>query len=546
VVLTTIRVECLTLPMANDLLNHVTEDLQELCRARSPSDLRRRPLPFLRDFAIAVGGPDSNPDHGVEALITAAISRMPDQDYRRAAQTLLGDTPERWTALRERARRSAAVFDLGYDAFRRRGKGRPSRLDDVLAQVAESILVVVGDLNHRIETNQQRAAIEQVLPWPTDPWSEDVPEPAAFISYVQADDQHDGGYVTDLRKRLMAEVRVQTGEEFVIFQDRDDILWGQRWKRTIDNSLDSTTLLIAILTPSFLKSEACRSEVTRFLEREAQLGRDDLILSVYYVDTPQLGDPTDPIARELMSRQYFDWRDLRFEPFSDPRIRKQIAKLAQQMVQSLTRDVSALTLAPVSPTGAEQEDEERGFLELVAQSEEAMPAFAETTETFAHELQEMSSRIVLATTDMEAANASPKPAAAKLAVAKRLASDLREPAGVMEDLAEEYVEQLARVDGGISAIASAIPRLTSEDEVESLRGLHAALATLSAQGKENVQSLSAMTEAISITAKLSSTLRPVLRRITAAANRTSAGPEHFRRWEEVISEGLNALQAADR
>ena len=53
-------------------------------------------------------------------------------------------------------------------------------------------------------------------------------QPAAFMSYVRFNDQHDDGQLTQFRERLAAEVRVQTGEEFAIFQDRNDIAWGQK------------------------------------------------------------------------------------------------------------------------------------------------------------------------------------------------------------------------------------------------------------------------------------------------------------------------------
>ena len=49
-------------------------------------------------------------------------------------------------------------------------------------------------------------------------------KPAAFMSYVHSDDKY--GHLTKFRERLSDEVRVQTGEEFPIFQDRKDIQWG--------------------------------------------------------------------------------------------------------------------------------------------------------------------------------------------------------------------------------------------------------------------------------------------------------------------------------
>ena len=56
-------------------------------------------------------------------------------------------------------------------------------------------------------------------------------QPIAFLSYVRADNEHEGGRLSQFRELLGREVRMQTGEEFTIFQDRNDIRWGQNWKR---------------------------------------------------------------------------------------------------------------------------------------------------------------------------------------------------------------------------------------------------------------------------------------------------------------------------
>jgi hypothetical protein len=157
-------------------------------------------------------------------------------------------------------------------------------------------------------------------------------QPAAFMSYVRFNDLHDDGLLSEFRQRLSAEVRMQTGEEFLIFQDRSDIAWGQNWQRRIDQTLDAVTLLIAIVSPSFFRSSACRNEVTRFLERERELGRDDLILPVYYVETPEIEEPdrrkADKLARTLAERQFADWRELRFEPFTSPVVRQVPVKVS--------------------------------------------------------------------------------------------------------------------------------------------------------------------------------------------------------------------------
>jgi hypothetical protein len=87
--------------------------------------------------------------------------------------------------------------------------------------------------------------------------------------------------------------------------------------------------------PRLLPQPNCRAEVQQFLERERELGRDDLILPVYYVGTSEIDDParrdSDPLAAVLAARQYADWRELRFEPTTSPVARKALAQLATRM-----------------------------------------------------------------------------------------------------------------------------------------------------------------------------------------------------------------------
>jgi hypothetical protein len=87
------------------------------------------------------------------------------------------------------------------------------------------------------------------------------PSAFAFMSYVRSDDDHDGGRITNFRERLEGEVRMQTGKSFPIFQDRNDIAWGQQWKSVIDDALGSVRFLIPIVTPSSKRVTDALSEL---------------------------------------------------------------------------------------------------------------------------------------------------------------------------------------------------------------------------------------------------------------------------------------------
>jgi parallel beta-helix repeat protein len=167
-------------------------------------------------------------------------------------------------------------------------------------------------------------------------------QPIGFLSYVRDDDAHERGRLTEFCNRLCGEVRMQGCDEFELFQDRKDIAWGQQWQQRIDNSIDATSFLIPIITPRFFKSPACREEMERFLDREKRLGRNDLILPVYYRDSPVLNDEkkrkTDRLAMIIAERQYADWREMRFEPFTAPQLGKMLARMAGQIVAALDRE----------------------------------------------------------------------------------------------------------------------------------------------------------------------------------------------------------------
>ncbi len=163
-------------------------------------------------------------------------------------------------------------------------------------------------------------------------------EPAAFLSYVRSDDEHDGGRITELRQRLEGEVKMQTGLPFHIFQDRNDILWGHQWKERLEDALKSVTFLIPIITPSFFRSSACRDEFEVFISRENMLGENQLILPIYYAKSYQLEENTlenDEIAKILRARNWADWRDYRFDSLMDARLRGAVASLASDIVNAV-------------------------------------------------------------------------------------------------------------------------------------------------------------------------------------------------------------------
>lgn len=181
-------------------------------------------------------------------------------------------------------------------------------------------------------------------------------QPLAFLSYVRTDDDHDGGRITRFRERLEGEVRMQTGRKFPIFQDRNDLSWGQNWDEVIKTSLADVTFLIPIITPSFFHSPACRSEFEVFRLKELSLGINRLILPLYYVNCDQMisggSVPVDPLANVLLERQYTDWRPFRFKQFEDEVVAVALSKLATTIKDSIEELESIMEVESPSRSAA--------------------------------------------------------------------------------------------------------------------------------------------------------------------------------------------------
>jgi CheY-like chemotaxis protein len=177
--------------------------------------------------------------------------------------------------------------------------------------------------------------------------------PEAFLSYTRLDDEYFGGAITSLRRLLELGVQVVTGDKtFKIFQDVDGIEFGQKWKKRLTEAISASRFLILIVTPLFFKSDPCRDELKQFIEHEKSLGRDDLILPIYFVTAPVLERPEllkdDVLASEIGSRQRYDWRVQADLPPNDPKIRRAVRELAEKIAMAIAR-TSGPAPAPAPP-----------------------------------------------------------------------------------------------------------------------------------------------------------------------------------------------------
>lgn len=93
-----------------------------------------------------------------------------------------------------------------------------------------------------------------------------------------------------------------------------------------------------------MKRGACRDELVQFLAREKELGRNDLVFPLLYLDTPALTDEavqqSDELANTLAARQRDDWRKLRVNSLESAKVRRRITALASAILAAYSRNPS--------------------------------------------------------------------------------------------------------------------------------------------------------------------------------------------------------------
>ena len=360
-------------------------------------------------------------------------------------------------------------------------------------------------------------------------------EISGFLSYVREDDATDGGRITELRRRLEAEIRMQTGEVFSIFQDREDIFVGQQWRHRIENSIDETSLLVAIITPSFLKRKNCREEIRLFVDREKRLGRDDLIVPILYVNTPGLTDTEDEIASLLSDRQLLKWTDLRFEDFESNKVRRKMEKLALQVIEAIQRSRQS-NRGRITPDYL-PDDDGPGFLELQAEAEDALEGLVITVYSMIETTEKITEDTRQATDAITAAKSSGRPASASLATVQRLSRSLETPAEEMENLADVYLDQVARVGGGINLFVEQVASM-DEDDLEAVNGLVESIGTMRDASVQAIGSLQGYQAALVRSYSISRSLKPVLRRIHDALEKVISSKPTCIAWYEDLVDAL--------
>ncbi len=357
-----------------------------------------------------------------------------------------------------------------------------------------------------------------------------LPRPSVFLSYVHADDDyHDGMLVAFAR--AVEEACDYKGVPIELIVDKDTLHWGDDWSERLQQEVERTAFLLAMVTNRYVASQACREEFIQFRTKTQAAGYNGLLTLL--VDAPNWDrmdlrtDPTARLIRDTINQHQWLEPETPFEDLEPGGRRfKQVAReVANELIRRIDRReadsapadtaASADSAAPGGPSGAgdEGEDEEQapGLIELTHTIEsERLPALERRANAFGEAMDAFT-----AVTRREFALV-PQGSMPTPTQIKRIAKGLEPSRRALEEATSSLSDAWRGLDADIAAMVRAVDAAgVAEFSAElrsSLTGLSASLEM------PDIDEAAARIKAL---AAFSRELRPVAKTMTgvlAAAN----------------------------
>lgn len=185
-----------------------------------------------------------------------------------------------------------------------------------------------------------------------------------FLSYHHADNDHLDGMIVDLMREVVREYEFQFGSTLSLFVDSDSIKWGDDWRHEIRKNIEATTFIVPALTPRYIRSSACREEISQFLSYTSEMpGRQ--VLTLVWQPVEKSGEMEgDSILDAILGRQYEEVHMLRDLDPKDPEYRKVVRHLAARMREAVQENRDAAASRP-EQQGDEDVDSEETLEDLL-------------------------------------------------------------------------------------------------------------------------------------------------------------------------------------
>jgi TIR domain len=356
-----------------------------------------------------------------------------------------------------------------------------------------------------------------------------------FWSYVHADDDAEGGRIFRLAERLRNEYSVLTGDDLQIFVDREDLAWGDEWRRRIADALSGTTFFIPIFTPRYLRSEECRRELLTFAGHAQSFGVTELLLPILYAEVQELAEDSDDEAAALIARtQYVNWSELRLVDETSEAYRQAVNGLAKRLMDVAQTLEARPVVLPEAP-----EEDEPGLVDKLAEAEAALPRWQAAIEELGPVAEEIGAAMQRAAARAEQSDASGKGFAGRIIALQGLASELEPLTTRLLQAGTDYASEVVKVDAGVLTLIRMAEAEAIDDDAARAAycDLFETIKSTAKATREMVGEVDVALEGLRSLEGLSRNLRPPLKKM-------EDGLRRVRDAQSVIDEWVSQIEAS--
>jgi hypothetical protein len=337
------------------------------------------------------------------------------------------------------------------------------------------------------------------------------PEVSVFVSYARIDDKASYNRISQLIDGLAATYESSTGQSAGVFKDVESIKPGDDWRDRIRLGLSASSIFLAFISPAYLRSVACREELSEFFAFLNANSSTRLIIPLIFASPDRILNEFngDDLWAQVSKLQWLDISELRFaDPGSGAWIRtlEVVADRIDEVLRSLSSDdtdvPSAEPKVEISP---------QGVLERMAEIEGRMPGMITGIERYAVLMAQLGEEVAAATPAMQQADTFAK----KLAVSRQLADGLTPIAEEMDTLAGQLVSDLNELTYVTKFVTGIIANSPDDATTDALDFLTTIRETASI-GIDSLAAIDEFTRSVSQALGYSSKLDKPLKIIRAA------------------------------
>jgi nucleoside 2-deoxyribosyltransferase len=184
-----------------------------------------------------------------------------------------------------------------------------------------------------------------------------------------------------------------------------------------------------------------------------------------------------------------------------------------------------------------EDDGAPGFLDMLADAEEAAPLLNNIMEELAAVFEGLPGLTEDAVAEIEKGDAKGNGTACRLRAAKWLADQLEGPTGRIEVLAGDFVGQFERLKPGMDYLIGEVerdPDMLQQDQ--EARAFYNAIVDLSEAASQSLPEVGSLPDQVQSLEQISNRLRPVSRRMATALRRISATASTIEVWGERLED----------